>query len=450
MITATLSALALTLSPQDTAQEAPAGAALVEAYFDTRHEARKGDTRKLLKALREVGINGPADLEALLRTPRQDLPPADKLVGRTTTHGIECEHVDYATEFFLHVPENIDLSAPVSLVFVGHGGNSSMSAERAKRVARQYIDAYAPGLTRTMNACIVAPASERGWGPIGYSLMFSTISKVRRMLPVDPDRIYCTGQSMGGHLTYRAALLFGDAFGAVSPHSGGYDFAEKGSIGHLINVPGRSIFGSEEPYGINGDNKKNEAWGAEHGLEWSFVEMNGGHTIYTQALPDLGTFFNEHPRDLYRDTVYLRRGGNMLFEKTWQIKGWPEHDVRSEERPLRWDHAHWLELVPRKGHKDPQEVLARYAGDNRFEVHSDGARELRIYLHPKMVDFDKPVIVEVNGKRRFAKKVEPDPELMLETARRFDDRGRVFWAMVEARTKSDTSVDLKELLSKER
>jgi pimeloyl-ACP methyl ester carboxylesterase len=310
------------------------------------------------------------------------------------------------------------------------------------QVAQQYIRIYAPGLTQTTNAIIAAPASERGWGFIGYSLIFSTISKVQRLLPIDPGRIYLTGQSMGGHLTYRMALLFPDRFGAVSPHSGGYNFAEKGSIANLLNVPGRAIFGSTEPYGINEDNKANETWAKTHNLNWTFIEKDGGHTIYTDELPSLATFFQQNPRNPYPKKVYLKQGGSMLFTKTWEIKGWPKHTIHHETRPMRWNRRHWIEVQANPETKDPQELLALNLGENQIQITCQNVRDLTVYLHPKMVDFEKPITITVNGKKVFQGKVKPDMALILNKARTSDDRGQIYWAKLTIPITTDGKVEL--------
>jgi hypothetical protein len=48
-----------------------------------------------------------------------------------------------------------------------------------------------------------------------------------------------------------------------------------------------------------------------------------------------------------------------------------------------------------------------------------------------MVDFAKPVTITVNGKEVFKQTVKPDVKTLLELAREFDDRGRIFYAAVE-------------------
>ena len=220
----------------------------LDAYLDARWSPDEDATAQMANAIREAGYTHLGAWSTLLGARRVSYPDASEWVGGVTWHPVECAHVDYASEYALYVPENYYPNERYSLVVVGHGGNSSMSAEQAHSTAEQYLKAYAPEVTSRMRAIVVAPASERGWGPIGYSLVFSTISAVQRQLPIDPDRIYVTGQSMGGHLAYRMGLLFGDRFAAISPHRGGYDSVEKESIGPFLNVPGFAVFrGVVEP-----------------------------------------------------------------------------------------------------------------------------------------------------------------------------------------------------------
>lgn len=431
-------------SPSALAQkDASAAGESIDQYFDQRNEPDPQATTKLLDELSsKFDIKSPAQIESLLRQSRVSYPDASDWIGQTTEHEVVCDHVSYESTFLMFVPESYDARHSSSLVIVGHGGNSSMSEARAASVANMYLRAYAPIMSRELNAIVVAPVSTRGWGHIGNSLILSTISKVKRMLSIDPDRIYITGQSMGGHLSYRSALTLADRWGAVSPQSGGYDFVAKGTIGNLLNVPGYVTWGQREPYGIDKDNRTNAKWGKTYGLDWVFVEKDGGHSIYQDELPKVAKFFADHPRDLYRDRVYFHQGGEMKFLKTWEVKGWPEHEIYHETRPLRWNLTHWLDVTPHPDLEGPITVLARNRGGNRIELTSHHARQLKLYLHPNMVDFDKDVTVVVNGDTIFAGDVDPDPQLMLELAREFDDRGRVFWAALELEINSDQAVEL--------
>lgn len=428
------------------AKEATAIAEAVDAYIDARFDGGARDTRALLARLKREGLAGPAKIEALLRAPRAHYPDADALLGKTSKHSVQCLHVDYASEYLLFVPKDYAHSGkPRPLVVVGHGGNSSMSPARALRVARMYLNAYAPSMSQDLGAIVVAPATSRGWGNIGNSLLFSTISDVQRKLNVDADRVYVTGQSMGGHMSFRAALSLADRFAATSPQSGGYDYVKRKAIANLINIPGYVTWGKREPYGIDRDSRTNAAWAKKHAIDWVFVEKNGGHTIYGDELPKIAKFFAARPRKLYRDRAYLRHGGAMKFVKTWGVKTWPKHTVYSDKRPLRWNVRHWLEVEPRPDSKEPITVFARQTGKQSFELTSSGLRTFWIHLHPKMVDFEKKITITANGKKVFEGRAKPNPKLMLETVREFDDRGRIFWARIRAKVGTDREVAMESV-----
>ena len=416
-------------------------ASWIDTYIDLRYAAQESDTKELLNNLKQVGIDKPSELEKVLRRKRAQYTDVTNWLGKVSVHAVTCQHVDYSSRYFLYVPKTIDLQKQNPLVIVGHGGNSSMSVARAEATAKGYLQAYRK-VADQMKAILVAPASTRGWGQIGNSLMLSTLSRIQRDLPVDPDRIFLTGQSMGGHLSYRSALSLPDRFGAVSPHSGGYDFVAKKSIGNLFNVPGYAVWGVREPYGINKDNRTNRDWGQNHGLDWKFVEKNGGHTIYQDELGKVADFFASHTRNLYRDQVYIRSGGTFKFVKTWQVKGWPEHNVYSDTKPLRWNMRHWLQVEPRPELGEPLTVRAINKGHNQIEITSHNVRQLSVFLHPKMVDLTQAVTIKVNGEKMFDQVAEPNPALMFDLAREFDDRGRIFWCRVDLEIKSDREVEI--------
>ena len=55
------------------------------------------------------------------------------------------------------------------------------------------------------------------------SLLIELIEKVEKEFPIDPDRIYVTGLSMGGYGTWDLIARFPDKFAAAIPICGGGD-----------------------------------------------------------------------------------------------------------------------------------------------------------------------------------------------------------------------------------
>ena len=87
-----------------------------------------------------------------------------------------------------------------------------------------------------------------------------------------------------------------------------------------------------------------------------------------------------------------------------------------------------------------QTVWAENKGDNLIELTTKNVRRLKIYLHPRMVDFDRPVRSVANGKSVFRNRVAVDMSGMLSLAREFDDRGRVYHGMALVKIDDDGEV----------
>jgi predicted peptidase len=63
----------------------------------------------------------------------------------------------------------------------------------------------------------VSPASSRGWS---LATLSHLLDHLQRQFPVDPDRIYLTGYSNGGHATWMMALAYPARFAAIAPVAG--------------------------------------------------------------------------------------------------------------------------------------------------------------------------------------------------------------------------------------
>lgn len=64
-------------------------------------------------------------------------------------------------------------------------------------------------------------------------LLIELINQAILELPVDPDRIYITGLSLGGYGTFDAILRYPDLFAAAVPICGAGDVSKAASISHI-------------------------------------------------------------------------------------------------------------------------------------------------------------------------------------------------------------------------
>ena len=398
----------------------------------------------LLQVLQSAHLDCVA-VERLLRAGRAAYPDSDLPRGKLIAGlKLPCDHVDHATEYMLYLPQSYDSKRATPLVVVVHGGSAGRDLAFGRQAAVGGLTPFWLQAADRHGFIIVAPITDRGWNTIGNSILFSAISKVVRDYHIDPDRIYVTGHSMGGHCSWRCGINLPDRWGAVSPMSGGYDYVKDQSVYNLFNVPGFATYGTHEPYQINQFNHRVQDWMRAHHYPWENHENPGGHEIFPNEIEPISQFFANHPRNLYRPQVVARGSGRMVWETAEKNPQWPHAETWIPGRGIPLQTFHWVRLVPLPADLPParalQQVWAVNRGGNTLDLTTTNVRHLILYLHPKLVDFGKNVVVTANGKKVWDRRVEPDLKTLLELVREFDDRGRVFYAKIEVNIDNDQAV----------
>ncbi len=421
--------------------DAAEASAKLDRYIDQRFAATAADTAELVAYFEAHGQDATA-VEALLRGQRASYPVLAWTPGTlSSANPIECFHVDYASVYYAYVPTTRVASKASPVLVVGHGGNSSMSATYARETALSYLKAYRP-LADKLGAVLVAPASERGWSPIGDSLIISTLSDLQRRLWIDADRIYLTGQSMGGHLAWRSAMNYTDWFAGFAPMSGGYpQWADDATLSNLWDTVGYFTWGATEPYDLDKTNVKLEAFLTANRFAWTGKQVAGSHPIASGEFTAIAALFSTATRQQYAKTAYFRGTGAMQYTGNWNIEGWPVHTIRTD-RPLKYNVHRFLRITPRsEADAGVIEIKAQVQANNVIELRTRNARHITVMLHPAMgLDLDAPITIRVNGVVAFADVVERDLGRMLDMVREFDDRGRIFQAFVELDITTDGDV----------
>ncbi len=126
--------------------------------------------------------------------------------------------------FELYRPASLSDSTTAPLVVMLHGGyGSGTQAENsygwnAEADRRHFIVAYPDGLGRAWDVgggCCGRPGRDH---VDDVAFITAVVADVRRLLPVDPNRIYATGISNGGMMDERLACDT-DVFAAIGPDS---------------------------------------------------------------------------------------------------------------------------------------------------------------------------------------------------------------------------------------
>lgn len=137
------------------------------------------------------------------------------------------------TRYLLYLPDDYDKDKTKSwpLVLFLHG-----SGERGTNVE----DVKRHGIPKRIAAgdhfpfIVVSPQcppEDGWWQPKRLGLLLDTITSEYR---VDPDRVYCTGLSMGGYGTWSTAMAYPDRFAAIAPVCGGGDVDD---VARIKDVP---------------------------------------------------------------------------------------------------------------------------------------------------------------------------------------------------------------------
>lgn len=142
-------------------------------------------------------------------------------------HAIEIEHRGATRRYVVHVPASVDGRVPVPLVLDFHGLASDpgqqilLSGMNDKADAEGFVAVHPEGigLLRSWNggACC---GRAIGDDSDDVGLARAIVEDVSRKLCVDPRRVYATGMSNGGFMSYRLACELSDVIAAVAPVAG--------------------------------------------------------------------------------------------------------------------------------------------------------------------------------------------------------------------------------------
>jgi predicted peptidase len=125
------------------------------------------------------------------------------------------------------------------------------------------------------------PASDRGFD---YAMLDALLDELLERLPVDPDRLYLTGLSLGGEWTYGWASTRPERFAAIAPVCGTWTPVV---ACRLKNVPVWAFHGAEDDVvPLAGDQAMVDAINACGGDGRLTVYPDTGHDAWTRAYAD--------------------------------------------------------------------------------------------------------------------------------------------------------------------
>jgi hypothetical protein len=262
-------------------------------------------------------------------------------------------------------------------------------------------------------------------GSYGYTARehHSVLGSLRdacRRFSIDTDRVFLTGHGVGGDGAWDIALAHPDIWAGVIPFVATADrycnrYAKNAEYLSWYFVCGE----------LDGDKMARNARELDRYFgrlkDCTVVEYLGrGYEPFgdelQRAFDWMGRKTRKFPEEF--ECVTMRPWDNFFW---WlEVAGLPE---RSMVAPETWPPARSARPFPVRG---------KVASRNRLSANTQ-ALDVTVWLAPEFVDFDKPVSVELKGRRMTAPGVEIKPQMavLLEDARTRAERQHPFWAKVE-------------------
>ncbi len=257
--------------------------------------------------------------------------------------------------YALYLPRNLDGAARHPLVISLHGEDSNHQLNLRRVFGRGNLpgqgEAEAPRVFPHMPEvdCIVACPLARGtmgYYGIAEKDVYDVVADVQRRFPVDEDRIYLTGLSMGGGGALRLGLTRPGIWAAIAPVCPEPPAATGELAPNALNLPVRLFHGDKDP-----------AVSVEVSRKWQKTLLRLGVNVEYIEYPNV--------RHNSWDLAY-KNGAIFDWFSKYRRSRFPAR-VRFVTRAYKYNSAHWVHidgLTP----GELASIDARFTGDNRIEI----------------------------------------------------------------------------------
>jgi poly(3-hydroxybutyrate) depolymerase len=331
-------------------------------------------------------------------------------------------------ELAVYVPKNYDPAVPAPLITAFHGtgatgrGHDEMWRETSEK----------------LGAVVVAPGEAGANEGYAFSMRerdaaLGAVRFAQATFAIDSNRIYATGISRGGHLTWDAALRRPDRFAALAPLIGcpRYQLVRGQNnlrfVENLVSVPIRDLQGSKDDPGVlqnlHEAFAKLDGFGARDAKLIEFPER--GHDFDFKAV-EWTEFFTAR-RDPLPERIVFRSANLDEARAFWveitQFTKDVAENPRIDVQAAAWaklDAAGQRRVVQQQVDEDTARLEITRSTAGRFDVQARGVAKLRLLLARGMFEPNAPVEVTFGGK---AKKYKPVPDvkvLLAEFVERLD------------------------------
>jgi dienelactone hydrolase len=312
--------------------------------------------------------------------------------------------IDNSCQYYAVLPpKDYDFQKKYALIFTLHGAGVEASGQ---------VDAY----KQKDWAFVVAPTNRRrfgfDWQDWGRLDALEVLDQVKKSFPIDTNKVYLTGHSMGGHGVWHIALTHSDLFAAAAPEAGwssfqlyvpwflqkSYLFAEPQQIGirdmslreditpnfieNALNLP---LF-------IYQGGSDNDVPPVHARL---FVELLDklGYEYQYKELPGKGHWFEV---DTVNHIVCVDDPEVMEFLKAKTRNPYPKHVIFKTTDLGQNNKNYWVEIDQQEKPLFESQIEAEIKG-NRIEINAKNISQFTISLSDKLLPYGT-ISFSINGK----------------------------------------------------
>jgi hypothetical protein len=385
-------------------------------YIDEEDEEKAG--RLLLKLLKKY--NKPSKGRSLLKSLRKRpyLPGLSKreTVKHMCTDGL-------VRDFTYIVPSKYNARMKTGVLVFLHGGISQAPPGCGPQSARN-----SGAAVRDLRFIVIAPStySRHEWGePANRALIRFALEHVKRRFNVDENRVYIGGTSDGGRGTYAMMETEATFFAAALPNIGAPGGVSR--FVNFLNLPWFAINGETDGLfkvdKVRRDIESMKAMGID--MTWKLVKGRGHDAGFFMEFKDeVCAFYGRHTRNPFPKKIEWQ----LDPSKGEYAKGFPANTfrwLRIEETGDSKGKTDFKDAGRRLVQSSLPRIRAKYEG-NRIDVETSLVKKYTVLVSGKMLDLKKEIEIYTNRSLSFKGKLLDDPRVILEEARRFNDRQLLF------------------------
>lgn len=352
------------------------------------------------------------------------LPPARDSLGVAPGKSVRIEVASTndapATAYWVWLPFEYHL---------GHSYPLIVALYDAEGTPRQELEAYWGIEAQRHGYIVIAPEyvpqgakyTHYDFSGESHQIVIDSLRDALLRFSVDSNRVFLSGHGMGGDAAWDMGLSHPHLFAGVIPINGKIDHYAPSYLDNGRQLPLFAIAG-ELDVDLFDRNVGSLMKMMQYSFDLIYAEYRGGgpEAYYSEVRPlfDWMSRLRRGPPPRQITARTLRECDNSFW--WFEFSGIPEN-----MKGINWAN-------PKQQAIHPLTVSAKITPGNTISIAAKtGTQTIWLARGDGLVDFDKRLKVEINGKQRWNDFVKPDLKAMLDHVRIHGDRQLLYWGVLE-------------------